>query len=33
MNTKRITLIDVTAVSLAAVAIWGSFFWLCVSLV
>lgn len=33
MNTKSITLIDTTAISVAALAIWGSFLWLCVSLV
>ena len=33
MNTKAITIIDVTATAIAMLAIWGSFAWLMVTLV
>lgn len=33
MNTKAITLIDVTVSGIAMLAIWGSFAWLCLTLI
>jgi hypothetical protein len=33
MNTKAINIIDVTASGIALLAIWGSFAWLCLTLI